>query len=239
MDLGLPALTSLGGGLTIHNPVPPNMHMAGLGSLTTIPGDLTFYWQHTDLFENALLPTLATVGGSADITLPINARQAFPALTTISGNVSFHAAGSVFRPDPTLMPQLATVGGNFTLENVETTCILTGNRFPSLHAVAGAFSITGATSEFRRPLGGTGVNHLIVGSLGVTGSQTTLIPFGADMQVLGAGAVTFQDNANLCPCQITAFTNGLAANGWTGVPSGGSNGSAVFCAPCPSAPPCP
>lgn len=240
MDLGLPALTTLGGGLSLHNPAPPNLHMSGLAALTTVPGDLTFDWQHTDLVETALLPALATVGGSADITLPANARQLFPALTTISGSVTFHAAASSFRPDPGLLPQLKTVGGSFTLDNVDTTsCSPAGNRFPSLHAVTGAFTVTGPNSKFRRSLGGTWINHLVVGSLEVTGSQTNLIPFGADMQVQGAGAVTFQDNANLCPCQITSFTTGLTLNGWTGAPGGGNNGSAVSCAPCPSPPVCP
>jgi hypothetical protein len=239
MDLGLPALTSLGGGLTIHNPAPPNLHMMGLNVLATIPGNLTFDWQQTDLVENSLLPALVTVGGSADITLPPNARQLFPALKTVTGNVNIHSAGSAFQPDPDLMPQLQIVGGNFTLGNVRPQCLPIGNRFASLHTVAGAFSITGANSDFRRSLGATGVNHLTVGSLDVTGTITKLIPFGADMQVVGAGAVNFQDNANLCPCQITSFTNGLAANGWTGAGTGGNNGTAVTCSPCQSAPICP
>jgi hypothetical protein len=239
MDVGLPALTSLGGGLDIHNPAPPNLHMKGLNVLTTIPGDLIFDWQQTDLFENLLLPTLATVGGSADITLPPNAHQLFPALTTISGNVHIQSAGNVFQTDPSLLPQLQNVGGNFALENVSAGCSPIGNRFASLHTVAGAFSVTGANSDFRRSLGKTGVNHLTVGSLEVTGTKTKLIPFGADMQVVGAGAVTFQDNANLCPCQITSFTIGLAANGWTGASTGGNNGTAVTCSPCQAAPTCP
>jgi hypothetical protein len=151
-----------------------------------------------------------------------------------------HAAANVFQPEPGLLPQLHTVGGNFALENVRPGCAPAGNRFPSLHTVAGAFTVTGANSEFRRRVGGTGVNHLVVGSLEVTGSKTMLIPFGTDMQVLGAGAVSFQDNAHLCPCQIATFTNGLATNGWTGTPTGGNNGTAETCSPmCPPAPTCP
>jgi hypothetical protein len=77
MDLGLPALTSLGSRLAIYNPAPPNLHMMGLNGLTTVPGDLTFDWQQTDLVENNLLPALVMVAGNADITLPPNARQLF------------------------------------------------------------------------------------------------------------------------------------------------------------------
>jgi hypothetical protein len=103
--------------------------MKGLNVLTTIPGDLIFDWQQTDLVENLLLPTLATVGGSADITLPPNAHQLFPALTTISGNVHIQSAGNIFQPDPSLLPQLQNVGGNFALENVSAGCSPIGNRF--------------------------------------------------------------------------------------------------------------
>jgi len=239
MDVGLPALTSIGNALTINNPAPPNLHMLGLTALTTVPGDLTFDWTQTDLVENGLLPVLTSVGGNADITLPPNARQLFPTLTAVSGNVNIHAASSQFQPDPSLFPQLQTVGGSFTLENVRTTCSLNGNRFAALQTVSGAFSVLGANSEFRRLVGATGGNSLAVGSLDVSGTKTQLIPFGPDMQVVGAGAVNFQNNANLCPCQIASFTNGLVANGWSGVSTGAGNGTAVVCAPCPAAPICP
>jgi hypothetical protein len=240
IDLGLPKLTSLGGGLSIHNPALPNLHMVGLSALTTVPGDLVFDWQNTDLTENTLLPALVTVGGSADITLPPIARDLFLALTTISGNVNVHAAKSYFQPEPGVLPQLKTVGGSFSLENVETNCLPIGNRFASLHTVAGAFSVIGTASQFKRAMGGTGVNHLVVGSLEMTGTHTLLIPFGPDMQVAGAGAVAFQDNANVCPCQISIFTSGLTANGWTGAVTGGNNGTAVSCTPfCPAPPTCP
>jgi hypothetical protein len=239
MDVGLPALTSIGNGLTINNPAPPNLHMSGLTALTNLPGNLTFNWTQTDLVENGLLPALVSVGGNADITMPPNARQLFPALTTVSGNVTIQNAASVFQPDPSLLPVLQAVGGSFTLQNARTSCTPSGNRFPALKTVSGAVSILGANSEFRPFMGANGANALTVGSLDVSGTKTQLIPFGSDMQVVGAGAVNFQNNANLCPCRITSFTSGLVANGWSGASTGTGNGTAMVCSPCPAPPVCP
>ena len=134
-----------------------------------------------------------------------------------------------------MLPALRTVGGAASLTNVDALCGPAG-RLSALETVAGTLTLQNRRPE--APLGATGATHLTVGGLAMSATTSLRIPFHADVHVAGAGPVSFDGNANLCPCQIDAFTAALSASGWSGVPVTGGNGGSASCGVCP-APACP
>lgn len=245
-DFAMPALTSVGTGLTIHHPVFPGS-VSGLPGLTSIPGDLLFDYGTSDLnsaddpstpAHEGILPLLATIGGNAELVLPFNANFALGSLQTVMGNLTLRATTSFTSVRGGITPLLSTVGGDLVLQMVRMECLFSGPRWPSLAQVGGALKLQ-QSLQFDQNFGATGATHVSLGGLLMDATASNRIPLQADAVVRGAGAVTFTNNANLCPCQISAFGTGLTAGGWTGTVVQSGNGTSATCAPCPVPASCP
>jgi hypothetical protein len=245
--LGLDALVSVGGGVTLHENVFPS-NIQGLGALLAIPGDLVFDAGVSDLNSSdssatpaveGLLNSLQEVAGNAQLVLPPNANIALAHLAHVGGDLTVQAAGTHASLRPTLAPALADVGGDLLIHDGEML-FCNGNQayWPALTSVGGTVLVDGHSS-FKKSFGATGAAHLTVGSVQVAQTLTARVPFQSDLAVTGNGAVSFTDNTALCPCLVDAFTTQLAASGWTGAATSTGNGTAAVCAPCPQPASCP
>jgi hypothetical protein len=243
-NFAMPALTAVGTGVTIHNPVFPG-RVAGLPGLTSIPGDLLFDYGTSDLnsvddpttaAHEGLLPLLASVGGNADLVLPFNANFALGSLRTVGGTLTVRATMSFTTLRPTIVPLLSAVGADMVLNQVRFPCS-TDPRWPSLEQIGGTLKLDQA--GFEQPFGATGATHLSLAGLLMDATSSAQIPLQADVVVRGAGAVSFTNNANLCPCEIQAFAAGLTSRGWSGTATESGNGTAATCTPCPVPASCP
>ena len=234
---GLPALTTVGADVVMHNPVFPG-YVTGLPAVTTIPGNLVYDWGMTDMVIATLLPSLAAVSGDAHLTLPPNARVALGALQTIGGTLTIDSSQSQARLDPPVLPLLTTVSGDLVLQNAAFACSTSATRWPSLATVAGTLRIEG-NSTFGQNIGATGTTHLGLGGLEMSGTTSARIPLFSDASVAVGGALSFVNNANLCSCQISAFVSTVTAGGWSGPLTDTGNGTAAACSPCPVPSSCP
>jgi len=226
-DFGLDAVTSVGTDVSMHGPFLTTFE--GLRGLVTIPRDLLFDWGGSDMDSFQFLSALETVGRDAILTLPPNARHGLHAVTHVGRHLVIGADASFTGLKDDVLPALTTVDGDLSLVDVRSDC--GPARLAALETVAGTLFVQGEAPE--APMGATGGPHLVLGGLSVESTTSEWIPLQPDVEVLGAGPVSFTGNDGLCPCQITAFTDALAAGGWSGVPVAGGNGAAASCTVCP------
>ncbi|HWA78148.1 MAG TPA: hypothetical protein VG937_37690 [Polyangiaceae bacterium] len=222
-DFGLDAVTSAGANVLVDQPHLPGTPK-GLRNLVSVPGNLTVQQPTADFYDDQLLPLLQSVGGSLTVTTNPFFRYFLPALSTVSGNVTFTGSAGTSTIRDSVAPLLTSVGGNLTLERYRTeSCSALG----SLTHVGGTFRVDGG--GLRGYYGVSTVPGPQFGAIEISGAQGSVIPFYPGVTVNGAGPVGFTNNSELCSCQVADFGAGLATGGWSGALTNTGNGSAVTC----------
>jgi len=224
---GTGALTTIGANVTIDNQAAFN-HYVALSALTNIPGNLTVNWtKDSDLIESSLLQNLTAVHGNVAVTAKANIQFLLPALANVDGNVRIQSPGSSVQPY-SIIANLNHVGGNLSvLGGFKLNC--NQPTFPNLASVNGQLILNGGAP--RGTLGAAGLN---LGGLQIVNTQVTILPLPAGLQMATNGAVSIQQNSNLCQCQVNSFISLLQSAGWAGTPPPPNNGAAALCTPCPA-----
>jgi hypothetical protein len=233
-SIDLPVLAAIGGdaSLTAQHTTGPNAMPLGLDAVTSVGGDitLTLYDANPAVFNGLTSYTgnLTIQGFQPNGNLDMSAAGSFGSLTQVTGDVlvqDFYATQNVldalvevtgnltvatlrFYPS-TSFDSLETVSGN--LHFVEMKQL--GPTWPSLVSVGGELGLIGQT-------GLTGLGALPVGAvaahaLRVQDNPALVDLTGASFQV-GAGDITITGNTSLEQCEVDAFLAAQTAGGFTG-----------------------
>ncbi|MEM6990350.1 MAG: hypothetical protein AAF721_07635 [Myxococcota bacterium] len=220
LDIGLPALTTLGADLSIDL-TTFNADMGGLTALATIPGDLSIISTGSDYTHGGLLGALVDVGGNVTFETSNTTTGLLDDLTQVGGTISI--TGAFFPPGAPNLTELLTVGGDLQLASMDLiTVVGFDNQFPLLTDVGGDLDIEQG-----------GLDDLLVGDpLGITVGGVRLHDNGSlsglnapNVTVSTSGPITITDNGNLGDCNAQAFVDDQAALGWAGVATVSGNGT--------------
>lgn len=225
IDLGLPALTSVGGGVHVDL-VTFNATMSGMASLESIAGDVSITTSGDDYTNGTLMRSVTWVGGDMDFAFGGTTEDLFDALVEVDGSIRI--VGALFNPDlggfgASNFPMLTTVHGNLSLaaSSIITVPGVT-HQFPSLSTVDGTFNIdTGGITELLlgNPSGMEVGNLRLNQNFGLTDLAVTHVDVG------NLGTIEITNNANLGDCEADAFIDAQAAMGWMGTAIVSGNGS--------------
>ena len=223
-DVGLPALTSLGGDLTIDL-VTFNAHVSGIDALESIPGNVAVTTSGDDYHSDFLLPSLAWVGGDMDFALGGTTTGLFDAVEEVGGDLRI--VGAFLPPgSPSLgvpnFESLATVHGDVAIAASEVVTVPgLPHQFPLLSTVDGTLDIDagGIDGLFVGDDGGMNVGNLRLNqNFGLTDLAVTHV------DVADLGTIEITNNANLSECDAWGFVDGQAAMGWMGSAMVSGNG---------------
>ncbi len=215
IELGLPALSDLGGSLSISLATPATSP-CGLEGLTTLAGDLTITLSSGDVGAAMLLPSLQDVDGTVTVSGGFSVLGLLGALNSagaieLSAIVNLAPFGSLAALlDVSGIVRLHDLSGNPVLTSLQSagTVELDGTAISSLAAVGSSSMLAGGLSLYANPS---------LSQLGSAGSSNVDLSPGAPLIVGTAG----QDNVALTGaevCEFVAYQQG--SNGWTPTGSG-------------------
>ncbi len=205
IELGLDALTSLGGDLLLSFDIPA-VAPCGLSSLSEVTGDLALSFGGADT-GGLFLDTLTRVDGEASITGSFTTLNLLPSLAS-AGSLS---VTDVAQLSPTSMSQLTTVDGLVRLEDVG----FFGQLLPAL-AQAETLELhdTGLPA-----LSLVGANPVAIEGLSITDNAglSSLLAGGVSPVSPSSGAmVTVFGNPSLDAAEVCDFVAVLSSSGWVG-----------------------
>jgi hypothetical protein len=218
VDVKLNALTSVGGDIVGNFP-ESNSTLSGLGSLTSVPGDVTLLGEG-DFHAGAFLPALMHVGGSVHIESGFHSAQFLQALETVAGDLTL---ALLVIDQNLLLDNLVSVGGSVHVLSVTWPTPL----LPSLHAIGGALDISPAPTltDALGPadLSMIGSSSLSAGALTIEQSSKITAMNGSHLTITGNGAISVTDNPNLLACDVDKFVATQTAAGWAGTQTNSGN----------------
>jgi len=212
MNVGLDALASLGGDLTI-SAGGFGVDVSGIDGLTTLPGALSITTGNGDTGLFALSGLVSA--GSVHLDLGFNVFGGLDVLTTVTGDFVMND-GNIYASDigGDNFETLTTVGGDFVLENAQ----IWGPGAPTSTIFVGLTSV-GGTLTYRNNPGNPalqfGAPSLSVGGLEVETTPALTSVGGSNITVAPSGTVEFSNNVNLCTSAVTAYAATLP--GWSGM----------------------
>lgn len=209
LDVGMDALTSLGGDLDI-SVESFNVDMGGLQSLATMTGSLRFdNFETGDTAMHGFLESLTTVG-NVELIFGSTIFGVLEDLQTVNGNFSMLHGNVDFESNASLTA-LTTVSGDFTIDGVRLLGDDGDPVFPSLSTVGGTLTYRDVR---QRSALSFGAPVLAVGGLSVEDNLELTEVGGDNLQLTPSGGLSFTGNTNLCSSSISAFAATLP--GWTG-----------------------
>lgn len=225
IDVGLPALTSVGGGVHVDL-MTFNATMTGMPSLESIAGDVSITTSGDDYTNGSLMRSVTWVGGDMDFAFGGTTQDLFDSLVEVDGSIRI--VGALFNPDlgnfgASNFRMLTTVHGDFTVAS-STIITVPGvtYQFPALSTVEGAFDIDagGITELLVGSPSGLEVGNLRLNqNLGLSDLAVTHVG------VSNLGTIEITNNSNLGDCEANAFVDAQAAMGWLGTAIVSGNGS--------------
>ena len=224
IDVGLPALTSVGGDVHVDL-VTFNAAMTGMEALQSIGGNVSITTSGDDYTNGTLMNSVATVGGDMDFELGGTTEDLFESLVEVDGSIRI--VGAYFNPDTGFgalnFGMLTTVHGDFAIAS-STIVTVPGlpYQFPELRTVDGTLEIDagGINALFVGDEGGMDVGGLRLNqNSGLTDLDVTHV------DVSNLGTIEITNNANLGDCEANAFVDAQAAIGWIGTSIVSGNGS--------------
>lgn len=224
IELGMPALTQIGGALSItfEGAGAGLDSVRGLAALTTHAGDLTVRNRFPlDTAYTNLLAQLVEVGGDATLLLGLTTNGALQALENVSGDFTL-TAGTLAQPANDLA-ELAAIGGDADVR----IDVGAGGELPALVGVGGSLALRYGTSPAQPVLAGLGsvgselrvfesnavpgAAPLSVGSLELDANPglTNIGAMLSHVSVAPTGAISIIDNPNITDCEAQAWADGL------------------------------
>ncbi len=220
LDAGLDALTSVGDDVVVDIDTF-NASMTGLDALTTVTGDVEVITGTGDTSMYSFLGSVTSIGGSLYVDIGHSSYGVFNDLLIVGGDFA-HVDGNIFPPTlgPAGYAQLTTVGGDFTFANTEVNGPGTDTMFPDLASVGGTLTYESIGPGSRDAIY-LGDTVLEVEGITVTDNFALDAIGGSNIVVLDDGPITVTDNPNLCTSTVNAFV--AAQTGWGGVLTASGN----------------
>lgn len=221
VDLGLEALTSLGGGVDVSI-TTFNVDLAGLDNLSSVPGDLSVVSSGDDFTSFGWLGGLTNVGGSLYVEAGHTAVGVYSDLQDVGGDLTVN--GPLFPPGTSNFADLLTVGGDLVIQNAEVVGFSgSAPHLPSLSTVAGALVLDGV-GQLEWVAIGDQAGGLDVGSIDfdATGLQE-LTP--SHIVVAPTGGIAVTNHNALTSCEVDDFATEQMTLGWSGTLVNTGNGS--------------
>lgn len=227
IELGLPALTEIGGALSIEfEGAGAGLDtVRGLAALTALAGDLTVRNRFPlDTGYANLLPELVEVGGDATLLLGLTTTGVLRALENVAGDVTLEV-GTLSAPAFDLAA-LAGIGGDATLR----IGVGNGGELPALESVTGTLAVrygSAPAQPFAASLGSVGGELRVFESFAVPGDAplavgslelhanpglTDLAGMLSHVSVAPAGPIAITDNPSITDCEAQAWVDGLAGH---------------------------
>ena len=214
MDVGLDALSSIGGDLTISVQTS-NVSLSGMGALATVPGNLSIVTGQGDTTMWSFMNGLLTVNGDVTMDIGFTATGVLASVTFIGGHLN-HLDGNILATGSASdgYASLVSVGGDLTYTNAQVIGGPGHFLFASLMSVGGTLTYDDISSKDSVLFGAPGLQ---VNGLTVSNSPA-LTSMGADnITVINNGPITITGNSNLCSTTVDAWLLGQV--GWAGVPT--------------------
>ena len=212
LDVGLNAVTSIGGDIHIST-VAFNTDIDGLTALAAAPGNVRVDAGSGD-FTGNIFSNLLTVGGDLHLSLGHNTFAfVMTNLTTVNGDFLMDDGN----PSSGVLSALATVGGDFTVQNLSIQGI--DQVFAALSSVGGRLTVDNLQNFTTWRLGA----GPMVSTAFTLQNTSGLSAIGAgDVDVIGNGSIQILNNPNLCTSTAQTYVDSLV--GWTGTSQIAGNG---------------
>ncbi len=205
MDVGLPALVSVGGDVDIVADIGW-VSVRGLEALTSIPGDLTLVHTGSGDTSFGVLPALDSVGGDVSIDSGFTTTSALASLRSVGGSLTWDTGNLVGASNLAL---LETVAGNLTLRGIETVSPET--KLGSLSHVGGALVLDDVSLADSPVIGSAVVS---VGALDLVDSSVPdLFTSLASLDLRPPPFATLTGNTGFTDCQAQTFVDGHSTPG--------------------------
>ncbi len=207
LDLGMPALASIGGDVAIEVE-SFNCSVRGLDALTHLPGSLVYDSCSADGQASALVPALLSIAGDLDVTLGSSTQQHFfNSIQTIAGDATIRNGGwtSTAGGAGTMFTALTDVAGELRVVNVSIFAFPTPRAFDALASVGLLDWDSGGTME------AIGAPAVALGGLRLNDNGWLVdLPALMSKYTLDPNApITISNNANLPECAAWAWVDGL------------------------------
>ncbi len=229
-DVGLPALTAIGKNIVI------NLHtyiIEGLPLLSTVNHDLTINVTSGDLLTSRnLMPLVTTIGGNLRVTYGYDLKVLMPHIAHVTGNVTLERIGGTATHANSVeevLAGLSTVEGELS--------VIGGNQqfgtvlFPALAHVGHTMHVHSSIyTTFTPGAAPTATGPAFtVGGLDVDGNANMSRIAARRARVANGGAISFTNNGCLTAAAVDAFVAEQRGLGWAGPSTNTGNGTSSTC----------
>ena len=213
LTMQLDALTSVGGDVDVHA-TTFNLDLMGLGALTSIPGNLSVFSSGDDYTAFGFLGALTSVGGDVSLEAGHTTTGVWPDLVSIGGDLAL--AEVYLPPGTTNLESLQTVAGNVSFTSLDAISFPGSDpHLPALTSVGGTLEFDGVRSFERLAVGDESAG-LTVDALRLNANPALDVLLPTHVEVLGSGAIEITNHSDVTTCEAAAFATHQGTLGWSG-----------------------